>query len=353
MLSERKRSVLKAIITEYVNTAEPVGSRALARRHNLGVSTATIRNEMADLEEMGFLMQPHVSAGRIPSDYGYRFYVDHLMEHDQLTYSEQDLLNQLVYIKSLEADMVLATASRLLSQLSNYVGLITSPRIHTGRLTAIELIHLSRRLALALFFTDNGQVENRVLVLPPEVESRHIESLAAYFTHRLAGRPMEEITGQLLDELYSELLEDHIQNHDFISRIAQALMNWLKSGGRSRVFTGGAHNILGQPEFQDVEKVRHLFALFEEEALLLQLLQREPGITITIGQENRLPVMQDCTVVSSTYTVNGKSTGTVAVLGPTRMDYAHVISVLEHLTGCLEKAFSSHDDEDRQQDAVF
>ncbi len=352
MLSERKRKVLKAVVSEYVDTAEPVGSRTLVRRHNLGVSTATIRNEMADLEEMGYLEQPHVSAGRVPSDYGYRFYVDHLMEQDELTSSEQSLLNQLAYPRSQEADMVLTTASRLLSQLSNYVGLITSPRIHTGRLAAIKLVHLSHRLALALLFTENGQVENRVLVLPPEVEPKDIEGLAAYFTHRLAGRPIEEVTSQLLDQVYSELLEDYRQSYVLLSQIAGALMGWLKSGGRSRVYTGGAHNILTQPEFQDLEKVRHLLALLEEETLLLQLLQREPGITVTIGRENRLPVMQNCTVVSSTYTVNGKLAGTVAVLGPTRMDYAHVISVLEHMASCLEEAFSGQNS-DRQSEEAF
>ncbi|HKM39415.1 MAG TPA: heat-inducible transcriptional repressor HrcA [bacterium] len=344
MLTERQREVLKAIVAEYVNTAEPVGSRTLARRHNLGVSTATIRNEMADLEEMGYLRQPHVSAGRVPSDHGYRFYVDHLMEEDRLTYSEQNLLNEFIYSGAREADLVLATASRLLSQLSSYVGLITSPRIHTGRLVEIKLVHLSQQLVLALLFTDNGQLENRVLVLPPEVEPEHLETLAAYFSCRLAGRPMEEITGRLLDEVYLELLEEHTLSHNLVTQIAETLMGWLKAGGRSRVFTGGTHNILAQPEFQDLEKVRHLLALFEEEALLLQLLQREPGITITIGRENRLPVVQNCTVVSSTYTINGRSTGTVAVLGPTRMDYAHVILVLEHMACCLEETFSAQDD---------
>lgn len=343
MLSERKQRVLKAVVSEYVNTAEPVGSRTLVRRHNLGVSTATIRNEMADLEDMGFLEQPHVSAGRVPSDSGYRFYVDNLMEQDSLTGYERDLLNQLMHIKNQEADTVLATASRLLSQISNYVGLITSASIHTGRLASVKLVHLDHRLALALLFTDKGQVESRVLVLPPEVEAEDLEGLALYFTRRLAGRPMEEITGQLLDQVYAELAEEYRHRYELLGQIASTLMSWLKSGTRGRVYTGGAHNILKQPEFQDLEKVQHLLALLEEETLLFKLLQREPGTIITIGRENRLPVMQDCTVVSASYSINGRLAGTVAVLGPTRMDYAHVISVLEYMANCLEQAFSGQD----------
>jgi len=343
VLSERKREVLRAVVSEYVNTAEPVGSRTLVRRHDLGVSTATIRNEMADLEEMGYLEQPHVSAGRVPSDSGYRFYVDNLMEQDQLTGSEQDLLNQLAGITTREADTVLASASRLLSQISNYVGLVTSPRIHTSRLTSVKLVHLDHRLALALLFTDNGQVESRVMVLPPEIEPADMENLAAYFTHRLAGKPIEEITSQLLDEVYEELLENVRHSCDLLGQIASALMAWLKASARGRVYMGGAHNILKQPEFQDLEKVRRLLALLEEEPILLQLLQRDPGTMVTIGRENQLPVMQDCTVVSATYAVNGRPAGTLAVLGPTRMNYAHVISVLEYMSGCLEQAFSGKD----------
>lgn len=349
MLSERKRKVLKAVVSEYVNTAEPVGSRTLVRRHDLGVSTATIRNEMADLEEMGYLEQPHVSAGRVPSDSGYRFYVDNLMEQDGLTGSERDLLNALAETETREADAVFGDASKLLSQVSNYVGLITSHRIQTKRLASVKLVHLNYQLALALLFTEDGQVESRVLVLPPEIEPADMESLASYFTHRLAGRPIDEITGQLLDRVYAELLEDYRHSRDLLGQIAGALMTWLKSGGRGRVYLGGAHNILKQPEFQDLEKVQHLLALLEEEPLLLQLLKRKPGTTVTIGRENQLPVMQDCTVVSATYEINGRLAGTVAVLGPTRMDYAHVISVLEYMTGCLEQAFAGLDKERRAE----
>lgn len=341
MLSDRKQKVLKAVVSEYINTAEPVGSRTLVRRHKLGVSTATIRNEMADLEEMGFLEQPHVSAGRVPSDRGYRFYVDNLMDQDQLTSSERRLLNQLAEIRAQEADTVLVAASRLLSQVSNYVGLVTSPSLNAGRLASVKLIHLEQRLTLALLFTENGRMESRVLVLPPEIEPADLEGLSTYFTHRLAGRRLEEVTSELLDQIYAELLDDFRQSRELLAEIARSVLSWLRPSGRGKVYLGGTHNILKQPEFQDIDKVRHLLVLLEEEPLLRQLLQREPGIMITIGRENELEAMQDCTVISATYTVQGQPAGTVAVLGPTRMDYSHVISVLQYMASCLEEAFST------------
>ncbi|MGI6129307.1 MAG: heat-inducible transcriptional repressor HrcA [bacterium] len=343
MLSDRKRQVLKAVVSEYVSTAEPVGSRTLVRRHKLGVSTATIRNEMADLEEMGFLEQPHVSAGRIPSDQGYRFYVDNLMSQDELTSSERELLNQLVKTKVQEVDTVLASASRMLSQISNYVGLVTSPRLISDRLSAVKLVHLEKQLSLLLLFTESGLMESRLLVVPPEIEPPDLEGLATYFTRKLVGKPLEEVTDQLLDRVYTELLDDFRQSRDLLAQITESVLSWLRPGSRGRVYLGGAHNILKQPEFHNLDKVRHLLVLLEEEPLLLQLLKRRPGITVTIGQENELPAMRECTVVSATYTVRGRSSGTVAVLGPTRMDYGHVMSILEYMACCLEEVFSGQD----------
>ncbi|MDK2855829.1 MAG: heat-inducible transcriptional repressor [Bacillota bacterium] len=342
MLSERKQKVLEAVVREYISTAEPVGSRTLFRRHNLGVSSATIRNEMADLEEMGYLEQPHTSAGRIPSDLGYRFYVDNLMQTDPLPKGEQELLRQVPASGITETDILLSQVSRLLSQVSNYISLVLGPRADRGVLRTLKLVPIEEHVAMAVLFTDRGKVESRVLVLPPQVEPEDLEGLARYFTRRLAGRPLEEITGELLGVLYAELLEDYRAKRARLGELAQALVNWLASGGRPvRIYTGGTQNILRQPEFQDLEKVRRLLALLEEEELLYKLLEREPGVTVTIGQENELPAVRECTVVTSTYCMDGEPVGVLAILGPTRMDYAHVISLLEYMADCLSEAFSN------------
>ncbi|HHV58104.1 MAG TPA: heat-inducible transcription repressor HrcA [Firmicutes bacterium] len=341
MLSERKRRVLEAVVREYIATAEPVGSRTLYRRHNLGVSSATIRNEMADLEEMGYLEQPHTSAGRVPSDLGYRFYVDHLMQKNPLTHEEEELLRQVPALGTGEADVLLGQASRLLSQVSNYISLVVAPRVEPGVLKTLKLVHLEEHLAMAVLFTDRGRVESRVLVLPPEIQPEDLEGLARYFTRRLAGRPLEEITGELLSNLYAELLEDYQKRRNRLAELAQAILNWLAGGERGeRIYMGGTQNILSQPEFQDLEKVRRLFALLEEEKLLYKLLEREPGVTVTIGQENQLAAIRECAVITSTYSVDGRPVGTLAILGPTRMDYPHVIALLEYMARCLSDAFS-------------
>ncbi|HHY92210.1 MAG TPA: heat-inducible transcription repressor HrcA [Firmicutes bacterium] len=341
MLSERKRQVLKAVVREYIATAEPVGSRTLVRRHSLGVSTATIRNEMADLEEMGYLEQPHTSAGRVPSDKGYRFYVDHLMQADPLTAEEEELLRQVPALGTTEATVLLSQASRLLSRMSNYISLVMGPRMEQGVLKTFKLVHLEEHVAMAILITNRGKVESRVLLLPPHVRREDLEGLSRYFTRRLAGRPLEEITGELLTSIYAELLEDYHKCHDRLAELARSIVNWLAGGGREeRIYMGGTNNLLSQPEFQDLDKARRLLALLEEEGLLHKLLEREPGVTVTIGQENELPAIRECAVITSTYSVDGEPVGMLAILGPTRMDYPHVIALLTYMADCLSEAFS-------------
>jgi heat-inducible transcriptional repressor len=341
VLSKRKQAVLRAVVNEYTSTAEPVGSRTIFRRHGLGVSSATIRNEMADLEEMGYLEQPHTSAGRIPSDLGYRYYVDHLMELDVLSPSEREILGSVPEQGLVEKDTLLVQVCRALSQVSSHVSLVMGPRMHQGVLLSLRLVHVDKNLAMALLLTDRRKLEHRLLILPPEVRPEHLEDLAAYFTSRLAGRPLEEITQELMQQMYHELFEDRRQKEQWLEELASSLVKWLVSGSRNeRIYLGGAQNILNQPEFRDLEKVRQILALLEEEELLYQLLECGPGVTVTIGQENTVPAVQECAVITATYQVDDEPAGVLAILGPTRMDYAHVISLLNYMAERLSETFS-------------
>lgn len=330
-MDERKNAVLQAIVDDYIATAEPVGSRTIARKYQLGVSPATIRNEMADLEELGFLAQPHTSAGRIPSDRGYRYYVDCLMEHRGTTPQEEEIIRRAFERRAREIDVLVRETARILSETTHYTSLVTGPQLAQAAFRQLQLVPMEGDRALLVYVTDTGFVENQVIDLPVEITMVELQRISHVLTERLRGTPVEKLSRQSIQQLqnelirYSSLLE---QTLDFLGR-------GMAPGEKQRVYLGGTTNILSQPEFKDVDKVRSLFQVLEQEDVVTNVLTEgagERGVHVTIGEELSVREMHDCSMVSATYSVGDRTIGRIGVIGPKRMEYAKVVSVVESVT---------------------
>ncbi|GAW93454.1 heat-inducible transcriptional repressor HrcA [Calderihabitans maritimus] len=337
-LDSRKRKILQAIVQDYIATAEPVGSRTIARKYNLGVSPATVRNEMADLEEMGLLEQPHTSAGRIPSDQGYRYYVDCLMEKHQLADEERDYIRQKYTQKVKEIEEVIQRTSQLLSDLTNYTSLILAPHLGKSSIHQIQLISILPGKALVVIVTTAGVVENQILDVPESITPRDLERISAVFNEKLRGKALNEIKKLSLRELYSDLAK---QKH-VLNLVLELLEEILLMEKEEKVYLGGTLNIFEQPEFKNVERLKNLLKNLEEENILRSLLLEtsKSGLTITIGGENRYEGFRDCSVITATYEVNNEVVGTIGILGPTRMEYSKAVAIVEIIAEHLSEALT-------------
>lgn len=329
MLDERKRRVLQALTDDYIETAEPVGSRNLARKHQLGVSPATVRNEMADLEEAGYLHQPHTSAGRIPSDKGYRYYVDELMTRWSPGPDEHAALYRRARAVRVIIEEVIHEAARLLAQATNYASLVAAPRVEASIFRHIELVPLDANHVLAIIVSDPGFVQHRIVEVRRAVSSEACSRMAGELNRRLFGVRFGDIGPDLLGVIKESLGASHLYD-----AVADLLTDGMAHQRSERVYLEGTLNILSQPEFRDIERARSLLALLETRDVLDQVLAlgaRSAGTTVIIGQENPVAEMRDCSVVVSAYTLNGEVIGAIGVLGPTRMEYSKAVGMVEYV----------------------
>ncbi len=337
-LSDRKKKILRAIIHDYIHTAEPVGSRTISRRHSLNLSPATIRNEMSDLEEMGYLEQPYTSAGRIPSQQGYRFYVDTLMETVSLNKEEVLAIERtLQKAKLKDLDKFIQQISRILSSVTQYPSLVLGPAYNKNAFKQLKIIPMDEGEALAVLVTNTGFIKHNIIQLPGSLSERELNKIVAYLNSRFLNLSIDTITSALLKEVKLDLI-----NHIEILNETLRLIEGVSSPEDGKLFLCGATNILNQPEFRDVNRVKSLLDLFEEETLLGHLLgnsSTEGGIEVKIGEENKLEEIKDCSLVIATYKLDGKILGTVGVLGPTRMEYARVIAMVSHLVKTMNDLF--------------
>ncbi len=336
-MDERKQKVLLAIVQDYIATAEPVGSRTIAKKYGLGVSPATIRNEMADLEEMGYIEQPHTSSGRVPSVRGYRYYVDYLMKKQDLSREEEDLIRNELEIKARDVGKVIQTTGQLLSQLTCYTSMVLTQQLGPGTFKHVQLVPMNLSQAMVIVVMDNGAVHHRMIETPGSIFASDLETLSKVLNAKLQGLTMESIKLTLLKELYFEL-----GKHKHILDLAlELIQDSLALKDEDKIHLGGVFNMLTQPEFHNVERVKTMLSILDQEKLLCELLSgegREEGVTIRIGGEIKDYDIRDYSVVAAPYTLSGRKIGTVGVLGPTRMDYAKVISVVDYLTKNLSKA---------------
>lgn len=341
MLDERKRRVLHAIVHDYIHTAEPVGSRAIVRRHGLQVSSATVRNEMADLEELGYLEQPHTSAGRIPSYKGYRYYVDELMEQPAPTQEQIASVRRLYENHLREIDAILMQAVRVLSETTDYLAVAEGPQIGGGMLHLLQLVRLRPGRALMMIVTDDGLVDHRLIDIQDDLNSETLERIARVLTAHLAGFQVGELRRHVLKALSTEL-------HEYRAVVEQALSALeakQADDDEPRFLFGGAGNIFKQPEFRDVERAHALLSLLGEQKIVRELLgHHEPaqdsGVQVMIGPENPVPALQDCSVVTATYVLDGRQIGRIAVIGPTRMNYPAVVPFVELVTESLSEVLA-------------
>lgn len=335
VLDERRRQVLSAVLLEYIETAEPVGSRSVAKRHGLGLSPATIRNAMADLEEMGYLSQPHTSAGRVPTDKAYRFYVDHPVGDSLPEFAEASELRR-HYAGTLGgAEQLMEQTSFHLSALSRMTGVLLAPPLKQTVLGRIELIPLSNERALAVVITESGWITTRTLSLESRVVAEDLWEIGRQLTRRFRGRTFQEI----LEELSAPA--DPL---DPLRARAGTLVDQVFSLLRDRtLYIGGAINILDHPEFWDIETMRNLLRAFEEKDRLIDLLSQqaeERGVRVMIGRENPYEEMQECSLVTSAYTYRDQALGILGVVGPKRMPYSKVITLVEETARLVSQALS-------------
>jgi len=335
-MDERKQRVLEAIIKEYVSIAEPVGSRTLARKYELGVSAATIRNEMADLEEMGLIEQPHTSAGRIPSQRGYRYYVDCLMEKQNLQQEEKSSISQGLARKIRELDTLEQEAGRLLHQITSYTSLVAGTAPGKNSVRRVEFIYLQPGQALVVIITSNGKSFNHLLEISDTIKAQDLQNISHAINERLEQIALNGLRKTLLQELKREL----VQQRKLLFVVLDLLEDVQRYQAEEKVYLGGILNILNQPEFRNVEKIRRFLTVLEEENAVRDLLadSAQPGISIRIGDENRREEFQDCSVITAAYEVEGEVIGRLGILGPTRMDYSKGVAVLEFVTNALANA---------------
>ncbi len=339
-LDERKYLILQAIIDDYIMTAMPVGSRTISRKSGVGYSPATIRNEMSDLEELGYLDQPHTSAGRVPSNKAYRLYVDHLMKTVKLTNDERERMHDHLVAKSKQVEGVIRSAAGVLSDATKYTSVIVAPKLGTLRIKHVQLVPVAERMALMVIVTNAGIVKDAVISIPEGMDADELYSISRMLTEKLADKPLEAVR-----QAFAELLRNAEYNRRLLGETLQVIEKRLEAGGdASDVIVGGPANMLEYPEYSDVNKARNFLAVLESRDTLRQLLSRDGGmeISIRIGPENQLPALNDCSIVTASYRVGDHSTGTLGIIGPTRMNYNRVISVLEFMGRALSDVLSQY-----------
>ena len=329
MLNERKKKILQIIIEDYISSAEPVGSRTIARKYDLGLSPATIRNEMSDLELLGYLQQPHTSAGRIPSAQAYRFYVDALIEPGTLTDNDMALIDGWYNERRRNIDDIFQSTAKILSRMTQNVSMVLTNQQTIANFCYLKFLPLDSQHAILCIVADDGSIDTNVVDIPLGMSSEEMDYLAGKMSKLLEDRNLSDISVEILQNVHTDVVEDKL----IFSSLLQAVRKMTGRRQEQKVFLGGTKQLLNQPEFRDVERVRNLLGILEEEKVLKDLLQggEDSGLKVTIGSENKFTGIQDCSMVQATYRLNGQIVGTMAVLGPTRMEYGKVISVMDYL----------------------
>jgi heat-inducible transcriptional repressor len=329
-LTERERLVFLSIVHSFVQTAEPVGSRYLAKKYNLNISPATIRNVMTDLEEKGLIDQPHTSAGRVPTDYGYRQYVDNIVDTTKLTPAERhQIIGQLTQF-SKDLGTISEKASQILGDISNQLGVVLSPRFNKGRIQKLELVSISDSKLLLILSIQAGLVKTIIIEIEQQVQPGLLQATVELLNERLYGLSLEELRSSMedrfkdVDERYRTILKA-ISQHT--NKIVEK---------RSEFYLAGTRNVIMNPEFETREKVGRILELIDRKDILIKVLteHQSEGISIVIGEENKEELMKNCSLITATYNMQD-ITGTIGVIGPTRMQYDKVIALVHFMSETL------------------
>ncbi|MCR4684334.1 MAG: heat-inducible transcriptional repressor HrcA [Lachnospiraceae bacterium] len=337
-LDERKRTILFAIIKTYLETGEPVGSRTISKFTDLNLSSATIRNEMSDLEEMGYIIQPHTSAGRIPSDKGYRFYVDQLMADKE---KEVDEMKEILIEKADKMEQMLKTAARSLAVNTNYATMISAPQIHRNKLKFIQLSRMEQNKIVAVIVVEGNIIKNEIIDVDGELSDETLLKLNILLNTNLNGLSIDEINLAII----SHMKEQAGIHSDLVNNVIDAVADAIRADEDLEIYTSGANNIFKYPELSDHEKASEIISAFEEKKQLTEIVQEtllrgEPqGIQVYIGEETPMQSMKDCSIVTATYELEEGMQGTIGIIGPKRMDYDKVLSTLKSLKYQLDSIY--------------
>lgn len=332
-LNNRQLKILQAIIKNYLDTAEPVGSRTISKKYDLGISSATIRNEMSDLEELGFIVQPHTSAGRIPTDKGYRLYVDDLMKYEELNITSIESIKNMLQHKVATVDCLLQEISKILSVLTNYPTMTSTSNYKKTSLKYMQLIPLDEKSIILVIITDGNIVKNHVINVTKIIDKDELNDLSDILNKYLKGLTLEDINLELIQKIKYKMGN----SSEILNSILEAINSTIEVADDIDVYTSGATNILNFPEFNDLSRAKNLISTLEEKQMILNMLkgaknnQTNSNIKISIGGENSFDQIKDCSVITTTYRIGGKEIGSIGIIGPTRMDYARVVSTLNYL----------------------
>ena len=333
MLDDRKKRVLQAIIEEYINTAEPVSSGSIAKNHGLNYSSATIRNEMANLEQIGFLDKPHTSSGRVPSAKGYRFYVDELLKDDDISLEEIKYIQSKLETKINEIEDITKIATSTISEITHYTTLAVGPKTTMQSIEEIKFVLLGSRMLMAVILTDSGIIKETIIKFDEDITEKQVETLNFIFNNKLKGEPLDKINKPLEEYIFSEM--------NYSLKVIKPVIEQLKKviNEESKVYLEGANKAFDLPEFKSLQIARNFINVLDTKELVTELLDTgiAKDINVYIGDENEKEELKDFSIVTFKHSLKGKELGTIGIIGPTRMNYSKVISVMKYISKKLEE----------------
>ncbi|MCL2436835.1 MAG: heat-inducible transcriptional repressor HrcA [Clostridiales bacterium] len=336
-LNERKLRILQAIISDFIYSAEPVGSRTLSKKYDMGISPATIRNEMSDLEEMGFLTHPHTSAGRVPSDKAYRLYVDNLMKKYEISEDEKKLIDEKLTSNVIEFEKTIQHAASLLSELTNLTAFAMTPKPEKDTIKHIKLMPVDEITVILMIVSESGKVSNTALKLAVPYTEEGLDIIGKAMTYSYKGK-------SITDALKLDIIKSFEHDIEAMSKLAQTIVpNFLKTLQNMldvNLYMDGLTNIFSFPEYNDIDKAKVFLKMLDKKDHFRDILiNRENGVIITIGDENSDEIIKDCSLITATYHVDGTIAGKIGVIGPKRMKYDEVTSIIEYVTENLSNTF--------------
>lgn len=338
-MDERKRRILQAIIDDYIDTAEPIGSRTIARKHELGLSSATIRNEMADLEDMGYLAQPHTSSGRVPSDKGYRLYVDQLMQVRDLNTDDIENIKSAMEMRINELSQLIRQASAVLSRFTKYTSMAITPQVKNSTIKAIQVVPIEDGKAMVIVVTNAGIVRNRLVKISESVPPDILIMISNVLNNKLTGLTIEEVNVRIIKEMENEVGI----SGEILLPILDGAADCINQIDNPEVYIEGTTNIFNHPEFRDMVKARDFMNMLDEKASLCKILFdsiQSGGIAVKIGTENDMSGIKECSLIIANYNFSDTFIGTIGIIGPTRMEYPRVISSMRFVRRLMNEEVS-------------
>jgi heat-inducible transcriptional repressor len=336
VISKRQELVLRAIVEEYVKTNEPVGSKSLVNNPNfdLNVSPATIRNDMSDLEDLGLIVKTHSSSGRVPSEAGYRTYVEILLKKTNNKVEDFPLIDEIFKRDFISREEAIKESMTLITELTNYASVVLGPQGLDSKIKKIQMVSLDNRHGVILLVTDQGYVESRKIFIPEGMNFSEIEKIVLLLNKVLYDCPISRIDEKINESLQDKSFGDYL---DFYDDLISVFIRIFTEMAHDKVYLSGQNSILSQPEFQDVNRVKELLYVIESQEILKVVNATEQGVTVRIGNENTIKAMKDYTVISVPYELDDGKSGTIAVIGPTRMEYKKIIPLLEYIAKNIKK----------------